>query len=141
MTHIARRARGRASITAAVSLLLAGLFAVAGASVAGAQDAPEPELTWAPLVTEPPMPPIVAPSVISPVELADGYTLGQPDAPVAIEVWEDFQCPFCQRFSVQVKPLIVQQYVETGKASLTFRNLAFLGEESQWAAVARRPGG
>ena len=81
------------------------------------------------------MPPIVAPSVISPVELADGYTLGQPDAPVAIEVWEDFQCPFCQRFSVQVKPLIVQQYVETGKASLTFRNLAFLGEESRWAAV------
>ena len=135
MTHIARRARGRASITAAASLLLAGLLVVSGASVAVAQDATEPEATWAPLVTEPPMPPIVAPSVISPVELADGYTLGEPDAPVAIEVWEDFQCPFCQRFSVQVKPLIVQQYVETGKASLTFRNLAFLGEESRWAAV------
>ena len=61
-----------------------------------AQDAPEPELTWAPLVT---LPPIVAPSVVSPAELADGYTLGDPEAPVAIEVWEDFQCPFCQRFA------------------------------------------
>jgi protein-disulfide isomerase len=132
MTYIAR-ARGRASITPAISLLLAGVFAVAGASVAGAQDAPEPELTWAPLVT---LPPIAAPSVISPAELGDGYTLGDPDAPVAIEVWEDFQCPFCQRFSQQVKPLIVQKFVETGQASLTFRNLAFLGEESHWAAVA-----
>ena len=55
---------------------------------------------------------------------------------MAIEVWEDFQCPFCQRFALQIKPLIVSEYVETGKASLTFRNLAFLGDESHWAAVA-----
>jgi protein-disulfide isomerase len=133
MTHVAHPARGRATLTAAVSLLLASLFAVAGASAAAAQETPEPELTWAPLVT---LPPIVAPSVLSPAELGNGYTLGDPEAPVAIEVWEDFQCPFCQRFALQVKPVIVEQFVESGMASLTFRNLAFLGDESHWAAVA-----
>jgi protein-disulfide isomerase len=133
MTRTVRRPSRRAGLTSVTSLLLAGLLAVGGAAATGAQDSPEPELTWAPLVT---LPPVVAPSVVSPAELSDGYTLGDPDAPVAIEVWEDFQCPFCQRFALQIKPLIVSEYVETGKASLTFRNLAFLGEESHWAAVA-----
>jgi protein-disulfide isomerase len=133
MTRTVRRPSRRAGLTSVTSLLLAGLLAVSGAAATGAQDAPEPELTWAPLVT---LPPVVAPSVVSPAELSDGYTLGDPDAPVAIEVWEDFQCPFCQRFALQIKPLIVSEYVETGKASLTFRNLAFLGDESHWAAVA-----
>lgn len=133
MTRTLRRPSRRAGLTSVTSLLLACLLAVSGAAATGAQDAPEPELTWAPLVT---LPPIVAPSVVSPAELADGYTLGDPDAPVAIEVWEDFQCPFCQLFALQIKPLIVSEYVETGKASLTFRNLAFLGDESHWAAVA-----
>ena len=133
MTRNLRRPSRHAGLTSVSSLLLACLLAVNGAAATGAQDAPEPELTWAPLVT---LPPIVAPSVVSPAELADGYTLGNPDAPGAIEVWEDFQCPFCQRFALQIKPLIVSEYVETGEASLTFRNLAFLGDESHWAAVA-----
>ena len=77
-----------------------------------------------------------APPVRTPTGLADGYALGSPDAPVAIEVWEDFQCPFCQRFTFQVKPALVERFVETGPARLTFRDLAFLGDESQWAAVA-----
>ena len=53
-----------------------------------------------------------------------------------IEVWEDFQCPYCQRFTYEVEPSIVEQYVQTGDVRLVFRHLAFLGDESQWAAVA-----
>jgi protein-disulfide isomerase len=102
-----------------------------GAAIA--QEAAEPELTWAPLVT---LPPIAEPPIATPVELADGFRLGAEDAPVAIEVWEDFQCPFCQRFAFEVKPGLVTRYVETGQASLTFRQLPFLGDESHWAAVA-----
>jgi protein-disulfide isomerase len=98
-----------------------------------AQETEEPELTWAPLVT---LPPIAAPPILSPYDLADGYALGSPDAPVAIEVWEDFQCPFCQRFTFQIEPAIIERYVRTGQARLTFRHLAFLGQESHWAAVA-----
>jgi len=62
--------------------------------------------------------------------------MGDPDAPVVVEVWEDFQCPYCHRFTYEVEPLIVEQYVKPGDARLVFRNLAFLGDESQWAAVA-----
>ena len=133
MIDTARPSRGRASFHAIASLLLTTLLVAAGAATASAQDAPEPELTWAPLVT---LPPLVEPPVFSPTEPTDGFTLGEADAPVAIEVWEDFQCPFCQRFTFQIKPGIVEEYVETGKARLTFRNLAFLGDESHWAAVA-----
>jgi copper(I)-binding protein/predicted DsbA family dithiol-disulfide isomerase len=92
-----------------------------------------PELTFAPLVT---LPPIAAPPVATPVDLADGYALGDPSAPVSIEIWEDFQCPFCQQFSFGVKPLIVERYVAPGSVRLVFRDLPFLGDESHWAAVA-----
>lgn len=125
--------RRRAGLLALATLALASMLAAGSTGSAMAQDAPEPELTWAPLVT---LPPIASPTVVSPVDLADGYTLGDPDAPVAIEVWEDFQCPFCRLFSEQVKPYLIETYVEPGMASLTFRHLAFLGEESHWAAVA-----
>jgi protein-disulfide isomerase len=148
MTDQPRPRPRRASFTALAGLLLAGLLAAAAASAAMAQASPqpaqataqaaspaspEPELTWAPLVT---LPPIVPPSVTSPADLAHGYTLGDPDAPVSVEVWEDFQCPYCRIFAVQVKPYLVDTYVVPGKVSLTFRDLAFLGDESQWAAVA-----
>ncbi len=117
----------RAAI-AAVTLLLA--VPSAGAL---AQDAAEPELTWAPLVTPPP---IVAPPAMSATDQVDGYSMGDPAAPVVVEVWEDFQCPFCHRFTYEVEPLIVEQYVKPGDARLVYRTLAFLGDESQWAAVA-----
>jgi protein-disulfide isomerase len=102
-------------------------------SAVSGQEGEGPELTWAPLATPPPL---QEPPIWSPAELADGFALGSPDAPVTIEVWEDFQCPFCQRFTFEVEPAIVEQYVETGDARLVFRNLAFLGDESHWAAVA-----
>ncbi len=133
MSDSARPMPHRASRMALATLLLSGLLAAVGTSAVGAQESPEPELTWAPLVT---LPPIVVPSDSSPATLVDGYTLGDPEAPVAIEVWEDFQCPYCRLFAQQVKPYLVETYVVPGKASLTFRNLAFLGDESHWAAVA-----
>ena len=114
-------------------LLLALALGVPLGGVATAQETPEPELTWAPLVT---LPPIVAPPISSRVDLADGFRLGDADAPVAIEVWEDFQCPYCQAFTFQIEPALVERFVGTGQASLTFRQLPFLGEESRWAAVA-----
>jgi len=133
MTAVAHPSRRRVSLSALASVLLTGVLMAGSGPAAMAQDDPEPELTWAPLVT---MQPIAPPPVATPTDLADGYRLGAADAPVALEVWEDFQCPFCQRFTFQIEPQIVEQYVRPGKASLTFRDLAFLGDESQWAAVA-----
>lgn len=142
-TGASRRATGAhraaalaVSLSAAATLLL-GTGAGAGAGEAGQADVavptPAPTLTMAPLVT---LPPIATPRDPTPLESADGYALGAADAPVLVEVWEDFQCPYCQRFSLTVKPLIVQTYVMSGQVRYVFRDLPFIGEESKWAAVA-----
>ena len=84
------------------------------------------------------LPPIAAPTSLTPTALADGHALGRADAGLVVEVWADYQCPYCARFTAQVEPQIVADYVATGKVRLVFRDLAFLGEESRWAAVAAR---
>jgi len=83
-------------------------------------------------------PPVVAPAALTPTALADGHALGSSDAPVTVEVWADYQCPYCARFSAEVEPQIIEDYVTDGKVRLVFRDLAFLGDESRWAAVAAR---
>ena len=40
------------------------------------------------------------------MELAHGVTKGDPNAPVTIIEFADFQCPACQQFYQQVEPLI-----------------------------------
>ena len=65
-----------------------------------------------------------------------GAVMGDPNAPVRIIEYADFQCPFCRRFHEEVKPTLVEEYVDTGKATLEFRHYAFLGPESQQAAEA-----
>lgn len=66
----------------------------------------------------------------------DRTALGPPDAPVVIEEYSDFQCPYCQRFAQQTEPRIVEEYVKTGKVRFVYRHFAFIGEESVWAAQA-----
>lgn len=74
---------------------------------------------------------------------ADGLSLGDPNAPAVIEVFEDFQCPACRFFTESIEPLILQYLVETGKARLVFRHYPFIdgmgasnGGESDQAANA-----
>jgi protein-disulfide isomerase len=59
---------------------------------------------------------------------------GDEKATVTLIEYSDFQCPFCKRFHDTVLPRIVTDYVNTGKIKLAFKNFAFLGDESRWAA-------
>jgi protein-disulfide isomerase len=67
---------------------------------------------------------------------ANGTTLGNADAPVIIYEYSDFQCPFCRVAAADVVPKLDTDYLATGKAKLIFKNLAFIGQESRWAAEA-----
>ena len=67
---------------------------------------------------------------------ADGTTLGNADAPVTIYEYSDFQCPFCRVAAAEIVPRLDTEYLATGKAKLIFKNLAFIGQESRWAAEA-----
>ena len=47
------------------------------------------------------------PAITYPAALLDGRTIGNADAPVTLEVWEDYQCPVCARHSLTVEPVLV----------------------------------
>ncbi len=53
---------------------------------------------------------------------ASGNVMGNPDAPVTIIEYSDFQCPFCGRFFQQTLPLIKENYIKTGKAKLEYKH-------------------
>jgi len=64
--------------------------------------------------------------------------IGKADAPITIAFWSDFQCPFCKKFEVETLPLIIKDYVDTGKAKVVFMDFAFLGSDSTTAALYNR---
>ena len=57
--------------------------------------------------------------------------LGSPNAPVRIIEFGDYQCPFCKRWNENTKPLIEENYINTGKASLIYVDFAILGNDSK----------
>lgn len=52
----------------------------------------------------------------------DDPIIGNPNAPITIIEFSDFQCPFCARFHVQTLPLLLEEYIEQGKVKLVFRD-------------------
>jgi len=48
--------------------------------------------------------------------------IGNPDAPITIIEFSDFQCPFCARFHIQTLPTIMEEYIEKGDVKLVFRD-------------------
>lgn len=60
-----------------------------------------------------------------------GVTLGNPAAPVALLEFADLQCPFCGAVNGVVLPPLIQQFVRTGRVKLVFRDLQFVGPDSE----------
>lgn len=81
---------------------------------------------------------LAIPEVSRPTALVDVRSVGAADAPITIEMWEDFQCPACGVFSRSTEPRLLEEYVATGKVRLVYRDMAFLGQESIDAAVGAR---
>ena len=80
---------------------------------------------------------------ISPVARpeGEGTALGNPDAPVRVEVFEDFQCPACRIYSEETEPQVLDTYVAEGDVYYVYRHFPFLddrapGNESDQAANA-----
>lgn len=83
--------------------------------------------------------PTPAPAPIVDMEelIDDDDVKGNPDAPVTIVEFSDFECPFCARFYSQTLPSIDEQYIETGKVKLVFRDFPLgFHENAQKAAEA-----
>jgi len=53
----------------------------------------------------------------------EGYpSKGKADAPVVIVEYSDYQCPYCGRFFSETSPQIEKNYIDTGKASIVFKD-------------------
>ena len=48
-------------------------------------------------------------------------TMGNPSAPIVLELYSDFMCPQCKHLHEDILPAIVLDFVKTGKAYLVFR--------------------
>ena len=85
------------------------------------------------------LPAVAMPEVPAPAaELRVGRSLGDPAAPVKIDVFEDPQCPACGLYTERIEPLLIAGPVTDGQVFLTYRDFPFLGQESLDAAVAMR---
>ncbi len=62
-----------------------------------------------------------------------GAVLGNPAAPVTLVEYADLQCPYCADWALGALPVLVDEYVRSGKLRIVFRGLAFLGAESDTA--------
>lgn len=66
----------------------------------------------------------------------DDPTLGNPDAPITLTIFGDFQCHFCRKLELEIKPQIIEKYVKTGKVKIVARDFPFLDDNSVLAAEA-----
>jgi len=60
------------------------------------------------------------------VKMAQGNALGDPNAPVEFHIYSDFGCGHCANFAAEKTPLIISEYVETGKVYLVYHSVGDL---------------
>jgi protein-disulfide isomerase len=124
-----RRGRGPAVVLGYLAAALAGALLLGGGLVAfggigRASPLPSP-----------------SPSPTPRPNIVDGPSLGSAAAPVTIEIWADYQCPYCRLETIVFGGSMERTYVLPGFARIVYRDFAFLGQESTDAAVAARCAG
>jgi protein-disulfide isomerase len=71
-----------------------------------------------------------------PLQMTQGNKLGNDNAPIKLIEFEDFQCPYCLRYSITQEPALIREYVKTGQLQIIYQSLPILGDESVNAAEA-----
>lgn len=67
----------------------------------------------------------------------DDSIKGNPNAPVTIVEFSDYECPFCERFYSQTFKQIQEQYIDTGKVNFVYRDFPLsFHKQAQKAAEA-----
>ncbi len=87
---------------------------------------------------------ITAPTTITPTGMSSsGRTLGESAAPVTLDVWNDYQCPACEKFATETLPKLIDGYVRQGKVKVVYHDFIVIdattgGHQSADAANAAR---
>jgi protein-disulfide isomerase len=120
-----------------VLLGLVAIVAVLGIGVA-AQSGTGPGAATAPDTAASPS---AAPKDMARRIPGDPTALGDPQAPVVLVEYSDLRCPFCGIYARETLPLLVNEYVQSGKLRVEWRDFPVFGQESIDAAVADRAAG
>lgn len=62
--------------------------------------------------------------------------MGDPNAPITILEWGDYQCTFCYKFHQNTLDVIYEEHIKTGKVKLVFKDFPLNGPDSFLAAEA-----
>jgi protein-disulfide isomerase len=116
--------RGVSTLTAIAIALISGLVGLTIGTTMSPSGDPSPDAA--------------ASEAVSAAVLDTRPALGSADAPVTIELYSDFGCPYCQRHDRDVEPELIAQYVESGQARIEWYDVPFQGPASVQLAVAAR---
>ena len=61
---------------------------------------------------------------------------GDPNAPVTLVEFGDFNCGYCGRWALETLPLIDEKYIQSGKVRMAYVHFPILGADSMAAAEA-----
>jgi protein-disulfide isomerase len=61
-------------------------------------------------------------------------TMGDPNAPIHIIEYGDFQCPYCLQFWRETEPQLIEEYINNGTVYFEYRAFPVLGPESYSAS-------
>jgi protein-disulfide isomerase len=70
------------------------------------------------------------------VPVAGAYSIGDPDAPVTIVEYTDYQCPFCARHMTETLPEIKSKYIDSGIVRYVFKDFPLTSIHPQAVAAA-----
>ena len=62
--------------------------------------------------------------------------IGNPSAPITILEWGDYQCTYCYRFHTSSFNVILDEYINSGRANFIFKDFPLNGPDSVLAAEA-----
>lgn len=63
--------------------------------------------------------------------------IGNPDAPVVLQAWEDFLCPACGSWNQMIKPRLMDDYITDGKVQLEFHHFPLSQHEPGASTAAQ----
>lgn len=80
---------------------------------------------------------VLLPCLLTAADFDKGKALGNPAAPILVEMYSDFQCPHCKHLHETFMAGFIKDYVDTGKVYLVFREfpLVSFGPRSREAAA------
>jgi len=62
--------------------------------------------------------------------------LGDPNAPITLVEFGDYQCFFCNKYFHDTEQKLLENYVDTGKVKIIFKDFTIIGPDSKTAAHA-----